>query len=146
MANPLVSQGTLNRLRASVTVPGNTALNITPAYMGKQFVTVTFEGNFDDLIPTATGGVTSPEPYVMANVSIGLLRTQSLSTSWLTQAKASSDIGNVSIFPDSSAFPEIDLVNCVIQHIDPGAYDGMDPVVRLTIRGIFYINNDLWTA
>lgn len=146
MANPLVSQGTLNRLRAAVTVPSYTNLNITPAYMGKQFVTVTFEGNFDDLIPTATGGVTSPEPYVMATVSVGLLRTQSLSTSWLTQSQTTSDIGNVSIFPDSSAFPEIDLVNCVIQHIDPGAYDGMDPVVRLTIRGIFYINNSLWTA
>lgn len=145
MANPLVAQGTLNRLRASVTVPGNSALNITPAYMSKQYVTVAFDGNFDNLIPTGTGGVTSPEPYVMATVSVGLLRTQSLSTTWLNQAKTYSDIGAVSIFSDSASFPEIDLVNCIIQHVDPGAYDGMDPVVRLTLSGIFYINNDLWT-
>jgi hypothetical protein len=144
MANPLIAQGTLNRLKSSVTIPGNSSLNITSSYMGKQFVTVTFDGDFDKLIETATGAVTSPEPYVMATVSISLLRTQGLSGAWLTQAKTTSDIGNVSIFPDSSVFPEIDLTNCVIQHIDPGAYDGMDPAVKLTLRGVFYINNNLW--
>lgn len=145
MANPLVPQGTLNRLRATVTIPGNTALNITPGYMSKQFVTVSFDGNFDNLIETATGGVTSPEPYVMATVTVGLLRTQSLSNDWMTQVKALSNLGNVSIFSDSTAFDEIDLVNTIVQHIDPGAFDGMDPVVRVTLRGIYYINNDLWT-
>jgi hypothetical protein len=144
MANPLIAQGTLNRLKSSVTIPGNSSLNITSSYMGKQFVTVTFDGDFDKLIETATGAVTSPEPYVMATVSISLLRTQGLSGAWVAQAQASSDIGNVSIFPDSAAFPEIDLVNCVIQHIDPGAYDGLDPAVKLTLRGVFYINNNNW--
>ncbi len=145
MATNLIAQGTLNRLKSSVVIASNSALNITSAYMGKSFVTVTFDGDFDRLIDTATGAVTSPEPYVAATVVVSLLRTQSLSTAWLTQAKTSSDLGNISIFPDSVAFSEIDLVNCVIQHIDPGAYDGLDPAVRLTLRGIFYINNNLWT-
>ena len=145
MATNLIAQGSLNRLKSSVVIASNSALNITSAYMGKSFVTVTFDGDFDRLIDTATGAVTSPEPYVAATVVVSLLRTQSLSTAWLTQAKTTSDLGNISIFPDSVAFPEIDLVNCVIQHIDPGAFDGLDPAVRLTLRGIFYINNNLWT-
>ena len=145
MANPLVAQGTLNRLRASVTIPGNSSLNITPPYMSKRFVTVTFDEDLDMLIPTATGGVTSPEPYVMATVTVGLLRTQSLATSWQNQALANSDIGGVSIFPDTTAYGEIDLVNCIIRHIDPGPYDGTNPEVTLTLRGIYYVNNNLWT-
>lgn len=147
MANPLVAQGTLNRLRASITIPGYPSLNITSSYMGKQFVTVTFDGAFDNLIPTATGAVTSPEPYVMATVSVGILRTQSLAAAWREKVNSLSDLGSVSIFPDvpTTTFKEIDLVNCIVKSIDPGAFDGMEPVVRLTIAGIFYINNDLWT-
>ena len=146
MATPLIQQGTLNRVLPSVIVPGNTALNITSNYMGKSFVTVTFDGDFDNLIHTATGAVTSPEPYVQATASVSILRTQSLSGAWLAQAQKLSDIGNVSIFSDTTAFPEIDLVNCIIKHIDPGAYDGTDPVVRLTLGGIFYVNSRVWSA
>lgn len=148
MANPLVAQGTLNRLKASVTLPSNSALNITSAYMSKRFVTVTFDGNFDNLIPTATGAVTSPEPYVMATVTVGLLRTQSLAAAWQNQALTLSDIGDVSIFPDvpTSTFKEIDLTNCIIRHMDPGPYDGTNPEVTLIIEGVYYINSNLWTV
>ena len=142
-----VAQGTLNRLKAAVVLPKNSSLNITSAYMGKSFVTVTFDHDFDNLIPTATGAVTSPEPYVLTTVTIGILRTQALSGAWLAQAQNLSDIGSVSIFPDTStsSFPEIDLSGCIIKHIDPGAFDGTDPVVKLTLGGTFYVNNSLWT-
>ena len=145
MANPFIAQGTLNRLKANVIVPAFPALNVSPSYMSKRFVSVSFDGDFDNLLPTATGGVTSPEPYVMATVTIGLLRTQALSAQWIKQAGDLSDIGKVSIFPDSSVFPEIDLDTCVIKRIDPGAYDGMNPEVLVTIHGIYYVNNKLWT-
>lgn len=143
---PFVQQGTLNRLRCSIIVPNISGLNITASYMGKSFATVTFNGQFAELIPTATGGVTSPEPYVMATISVGLLRTQALSASWVGQGQLQSAIGPVTIYPDSAAFPSISLDNCIIRDIEPGAYDGMDPVVRLTINGIFYLNSDLWSA
>ena len=146
MTNPLIPQGTLNRLKSSVVVSSNTALNITPAYMSKQFVSIAFEGSFDNTIATGTGTVTSPEPFVMATVTVGILRTQPLANAWKVQSETISDIGNVSVFPDvsTSNFSEYDLVNCVIQHIDPAAFDGLDPVVRVVIRGTYYINNNLW--
>ncbi len=145
MANPQIAQGTLNRLRCHVTIPGYTNLNNSPAYMGKSFAKVTFDGDFDKLIETATGAVTSPEPYVLATVEVGVLRTQALSAAWMAQAQNISDLGNVSIFPDSIVYPEIDLSNCVLRHLDPGAFDGTDPVVRLTLAGVLYVNNGLWT-
>lgn len=140
-----VSQGTLNRLRAHIVIPNFTSLNINPQNMSKEFVRVSFSGDYDMQIDTATGVVTSPEPYVMATIEVGILRTQALGQAWRTQAESLSDLGPVSVFPDTSAFSEYDFQTCVIRHIDPGAFDGNDPVIRLTIGGVYYINNSLWS-
>lgn len=142
--NPRVTQGTLNRVRCSVVLADHPSLNITSSYMGKSFAKITFEGDMVDQEETATGVVNSPNPYVMATVEVGILRTQSLSSSWLSQLQATGALGDCEIHSDTAAFPEITLHNAVIQHMDPGAYDGRDPVVRLTLRGVFYVNNDLW--
>ncbi|MDE1854690.1 MAG: hypothetical protein KGI38_13340, partial [Thaumarchaeota archaeon] len=61
-------------------------------------------------------------------------------TQWETQGS----IGSISVFSDTSAFAEFDLDTCVIQHFDPNAYDGEDPVSRLTLTGIYYINSAMW--
>lgn len=146
MANaPLVPQGTLNRVRCSIVVPNYTTLNITAPYMGRNFATITFEGDFTKLIGTGTGGVPSPEPYVMATISVGILRTQALASSWRTQWETQGSLGNVSIFSDTAAFAEFDLIDCVIQHFNPNAYDGEDPVSQLTLQGIYPINSALWS-
>lgn len=147
MANhPIVQQGTLNRLQASVIVPSYPALNVSSSYMGKNFVSVDFEGDFAQLINTATGAVTSPEPYVYANVTVDLLRTQALSGSWLTQGQTQSALGGLQIHPDTSAFSVISLVDTIIVNVTPGVFDGQDPVVRLNLRGVFYLNDNLWAA
>ena len=144
--HPLVQQGTLNRVRCSVVVPNFTNLNITSPYMGKSFARLAFEGDFAGLIGTATGAVSSTEPYVFGNITVGLLRTQALSGQWLQQVQQFSVIGPVTIYSDSAAFPPIPLDNCVVNQIDPGAFDGTDPVVRLVLRGVFYANSDLWNV
>ena len=145
MANPLIPQGTLNRVLTSMIVANFTNLNVISSNMGKTFAKLVFDGNFDEQIETATGIVTSPEPYVMAIVTVGILRTQSLAAAWLSQAQTISDIGSIALHSDTTTFGAIDLANCVIRNIDPGAYDGTDPVVKLTIRGTYYINNNLWS-
>lgn len=139
-----VSQGTLNRLRCQVMVPNFPALNITAPYMGKSFARISFQGKYNDLLPTATGAVTSPEPYVLATISVGLLRPQALSTAWLLQAQLLGDIGPVTIWSDTSVWPALTSYSTVIGDIDPGAYDGTDPVVRLTLDGVFPLNSTLW--
>jgi hypothetical protein len=143
-SNPLVPQGTLNRVRTSVVVPAYTNLNVSAPYMGKQMARLNFEGNFSDLIGTATGAVESDEPYVFATLAISLLRTQALASAWLSQVQAGSGVGDITSYSDSSAFDAITLNNCVVQSIDPGAWDGTDPVVRVTLRGTFIVNNNLW--
>lgn len=143
--NPLVAQGTLNRVRNHVASSSYPALNISAAYMGKTFARLEFEGSFNEQIGTGTGGVSSPEPYVWATITVGLLRTQALSQAWMDQAIAGGDIGDITAYADSAAFSAITLNGCVIRSIDPGAYDGTDPVVRLVLRGTFYLNNSMWS-
>ncbi len=142
--NPLVAQGTLNRVRCSVVIPGFTNLNITSSYMGKSFATIAFEGAYAEQIQTGTGVVVSPEPFVMATVTIGILRTQSLADAWLAQAQDTASIGSVTVHSDTAAFSAISLANAVIHDLEPGAFDGVDPVAKLTLRGVFYVNNSLW--
>lgn len=57
--NPLIAQGTLNRVRCSIVVPAYPNLNITSSYMGKNLATIEFEGEAVPQIPTATGVVDS---------------------------------------------------------------------------------------
>jgi hypothetical protein len=145
MANPYLTAGPLNRVRVHVVVAAFPTLNVTPQFMGKQFARIEFEGDWNQQIETATGVVNSPEPYVMATVTCGLLRSQALAANWLAQAQSTTILGDVTIYSDTSAFPAITLSNCGIRSIDPGAYDGTDPVVRLTLRGSFNINAALWS-
>lgn len=144
--NPLIPQGTLNRVRCHIVVPSFTALNITSSYMGRNFATIAFEGPFVEQIGTATGTVNSPEPYVYATVSVGILRTQSLATTWLAQVQSTGIIGDVVVHSDTSAFAAITISNAVVRDYEPGAYDGADPVVRLTLRGVYYPNNTMWNG
>ncbi|WP_181163843.1 hypothetical protein [Burkholderia gladioli] len=142
--NPLVSQGTLNRIRCSILVPNFTSLNITAPYMGKSFARIALEGDFTDQTGTATGLVNSPAPYVPATITVGILRTQALSSAWRAQWESNSVLGQVKINSDSAAFDAFTLYDTAIRHFDPNAFDGMDPVCMLVLRGSYPINNDLW--
>lgn len=145
MANPYLIAGPLNRVRCHVVISATPTLNIQSSYMGKSFAHIEFEGDFVQQIEVGTGVVNSPEPYVMASITVGLLRSQPLAASWLSQAQDTGVLGDVTIHSDTSAFPAITLNDTAIRSITPGAYDGTDPVVRLTLRGTFNINSALWS-
>jgi hypothetical protein len=142
--NPFIAQGNLSRLRTSITFGSYPALNIVSSNMGKSFAKLSFESPFTTQTETGTGIVNSPEPYVMANIAVGILRTQALGAAWLAQIQATSVLGQANIIPDTTTFPTITLQNTSITGFDPAAYDGIDPVIRMTIRGIYYPNQNLW--
>lgn len=142
--NPLIQQGTLNRLLTHVVCASLPQLNVSAEYMGKSQATYTFEETPVVQIGTATGIVNSPEPYVMGRITVSLLRTQGLAAAWLTQWQTQAIIGTVSGYPDSTVFPAITISNASITEFDPGVMDGNDPIVRLTLRGVAYPNSTLW--
>jgi hypothetical protein len=144
--NPLIAQGALNRVLTSIVVPSYPQLSAIAPNMSKSLVQLTFDGPFNDQIGTATGIVNSPLPYVMGQLVVSLLRSQLVSGLWIAQAQTQSILGTVTAYPDSPVFPAVSLTNCSITDIDPGAYDGQDPTVKITLKGVFYTNATLWSG
>lgn len=144
--NPLVQQGTLNRLRGSVVIPAASALNVTAGYLGKSGISLSLDGDVTQMIDTMTGLVTSPEPFIGASVTLHLLRTQALALAWRTQWENSGLLGQVTVHTDSAAMPHFDFQNCAIVRAPSMTFDGTSPEFMVELRGIYYINSSLWNG
>jgi hypothetical protein len=144
--NPLIDQGTLNRLRASVTIPNNPQLNVTPPFLGPNAISMTLEGEVTRNLPTLAGTVTSPEPYQMVTVTIQLLRSQALAALYKTQQETLSTIGPITVRPDASTLPDYVFQNCSISDTGPMTFNGGDPGYVITIKGYYPLNSSLWNV
>ncbi|MFM0503965.1 hypothetical protein [Paraburkholderia caffeinilytica] len=143
--NPGIARGVLNRVKCSVVVPSSPSLNIISANMGRSLARIAFEGQLVNQIPTGTGLVNSPEPFVIATITIALLRTQAIAAAWFSQILLDSNVEDATIYSDTSTFPPIALQSVVASHMDPGPFDGTSPDFQLVLRGALPINNRLWT-
>lgn len=147
MANPNVLQGTLNRLKSSVVIATSPELNVTPAFLGKEMVHLAPEGPVTTFIDTSTGVVTSPEPYQKITLTIHLLKTQALAPAYKARLQANSLLGDITVWPDVQTgvgLTNYQLSNCAIENVREMAFDGADAGWVVMIKGIYYINNDLW--
>ena len=142
--NPLINQGTLNRLRGSVVYASNATLNITAPYLAKEAISIAFDGDAGLLILTLTGGVTSPEPYQMATVTLHLLKSQSLADVYKTQIQTNVNVGDISIITDSAALSDYALVNCILKGVRDVTFDGVQPGFVVTLAGIYNVNSSLF--
>jgi hypothetical protein len=143
--NPLIAQGTLNRLRGSVVIPAFPALNVTAPFLGKEGIRVTIEGETTVYVPTMTGAVTSPEPYQMANIVMALLKTQGLAAAYKAQMELIATIGDITVTPDTSVLPIYNFTNCAIQSLRELNFAGDDAGFVITLRGYYNINSQLWS-
>lgn len=143
-SNPLIALGSLNRLRASVTIPGNTALNVTAPYLGKEGISISLEGEGTTYLPALTGAVPSPEPYQMVRVRIALLKTQGLAAQYKTQYENSTLIGDITIKSDTITLPVFLFTNCALVNVPDLKYNGESADFPVEIRGYYLINNSLW--
>lgn len=146
LGNPLITQGLLNRVLTNVVVTNFPALSVTAPFMSKSLAQLTFDAPAVDQIATATGIVNSPVPYVMGQLVVNILRSQSVASLFYAQWQADAVIGSVTAYSDSTTLPPFTLKNCSILDIDPGAFDGQDPTTKVTIKGVYYVNSDLWSG
>ena len=144
MANPIVPQGALNRLRASVTVTGFPGLNITASYLGKEGISLSFDGLITTPIETMVGVVPSPEPYQKVTVSAHLLKTQALANAWKQQLESLSLIGDITVRSDAATLDPYQLSNCYITNISPQKFAGDDAGWVISLGGVYYVNASLW--
>ena len=146
MANPQIQQGTLNRLLASVVYANFTQLNVTSGYLSREAISLAFDGDTSMLIPTMTGAVTSPEPYIFGTVTMHLLRTQALGNAYKTQIETNTTLGSVTVYPDTQVLSPFQLNNCVLMSIQEATFDGNQAGLVVRLRGVYNINSTLYAA
>lgn len=146
MANPLIAQGSLNRLKASVIWTSAPELNVTPSYLGAEGIRMSLEGNATTFINTQTGAVTSPEPYQALTVTMALLKTQSLAEQYKARMELNSLLGNGTVRPDvsSGGIGVYQITNAAIETVRELNFAGGDAGWVITVRGYYLINSSLW--
>lgn len=143
--NPLIDQGTLNRIRGSVQVPSFPQLNVTAPYLGKGGISLALQGEATEYIDTLTGAVTSPNVYQRVAVTINLLKTQNLAALYKAQMELLSLIGTLTVIPDASTLPNYTLQNGSIGNVRDMTFNGDDAGFVVTLGGFYIINNSLFS-
>jgi len=146
MASPLVAQGTLNRLRGSITFPLLPQLNITAPFLGEEGINLTPEGDIVETFGTMTGTVQSPAPYQMMVVEVELLKTQSFSDLFKQQLEQFATIGSFVVRPDAATLSPYQIQNGAIVQASPGRLNGKNVGFMVTFRGFYLVNSTLYNA
>lgn len=144
MANPLIVQGTLNRLRGSVVWNDFPQLNITAPFLGKEGIRLALEGESTVFLGTMTGAVTSPEPYMMVSLVLNLLKTQNLSDLYKKQMELLATIGDCTVRPDAATLSPYNLINMAIEGVRELSFNGEDAGYAVTCKGYYPVNSSLW--
>ena len=149
MANPIVPQGVLNRVIASISFPDFPGLNITASYLGREGISLSFEGAATTPIETMVGVVQSPEPYQRVAFAAHLLKTQALATNFKAQLESSTLLGDgVTIRPDvpTPGITPYQIDNVAINNVSTLKFDGTDAGWVIMFSGIYYINANLFNT
>lgn len=148
--NPLTAQGFLNLTQASVSIPGNTGLNVTASYLARAGIRLALEGEATRRIPSMTGVVISQQVYQDCRVTIALLKTQPLSALYKAQMETDTTLGNIVIRPDVSVggngLTPYPLNNASIQGVREQDYSGDDAAWVIELMGVYLINANLWAG
>jgi hypothetical protein len=139
-----VPQGTLSRLRGAVLWAAFPALNVTAPFLGPEGISLGFEGNMVDMPATLTGVVTSPAVFVMARVTMQLLKTQGLSDSYKQQWELDARLGDCTVRPDTTTLGPFQFSNCAIENVDTLLLNGSTPALLVRIMGQYQVNAALW--
>jgi hypothetical protein len=156
--NPNIQQGTLNRVKASVSIPLYPNLNVTPSYLGKEGISLALEGNAADYIGSMTGAVPSPVPYQIATLTVNLLKSQPFAQSYKLQFEDTVLIGDITVYPDvgvaapsgsgqggtAYGLQQYQLRNCVLETVANMSFAGEQATYVVTIKGYYEVNNAMF--
>lgn len=144
MPNPLIAQGTLNRVRPSVVWNNFSTLNITAPYLGKGGIKFTPQGEAVQYFQTMTGAVTSMEPYMGCEVTAVLLKSQSLANIYKQQMETNSILGDGTVRPDATPLGPYQIVNASIKTFHELDFSGQGPDIVFVFGGYYLINSALF--
>lgn len=143
-SNPMIPQGTLNRLRGSMNITGSPELNVTASFLAEAGITFQLEGATTEFINTMVGVVTSPQPFMMATCVVNILKTQGIAALYKARMESDARIGDFVVTPDAVTLPTYIINNAAIESVREMTFNGKDPGFSITLKGAYFINNDLW--
>lgn len=144
MASPNIPQGTLNRLRGSITWPSFPALQITAPFLGRDGIEVSFSGDIVQYIETMTGAVTSPEPYISVDMTVSLNRSQTFSDLFKRQIETNALLGDATVRTDAATLGVFVVINSSIKRLRPLRINGTDAGFVIEIGGYYQVNQNLF--
>jgi len=142
--NPNLIPGNLNRVRASVIVPGNETLNIPAQFQAKEGIVVAPQSAVVTQMQGMTTIVNSEEPYQLIQITVAVIKSLAISAQYLNAIQNSPVLGNITVVPDTSVMPKFSLINASIINWNQISMAGLQPDFTLVIQGQYNTSNDLW--
>lgn len=142
--NPNLIPGNLNRVRANVVVPGNTALNVPAQFQAKEGLVIAPQTAVVTQMQGLTTIVNSEEPYQLVQISIAVLKSIAISAAWIAQIQNSPTLGTVVLYPDTDQMAPFTLYNAAITNWNQISMAGLQADFTLMITGQFNTSADLW--
>ena len=143
MARDIV-KGFLNRAAVSMRVINEPTLNIYADQLSEEMISFSPQGAASDMLPTATGVIASPIPYMTVTIAFKIVKTSGLAQLYLNKLGSRTFFGDVELTTDSSALQKITINNVMLAGVDTVAMNGKDASVGFTLQGYLPINNDLF--
>lgn len=144
VGNPLVPQGLLNRILASVIWSDFPDLNVTASFLGEEMTRLSLNGPGATRIGTATGQVASPEPFIPVTLRINLLKSQVLADAYKRKMESSVMMGDCTVRPDAVTLSPYQLRNCSLGPVEPLEFNGKSAGWIISVDGYYLINSSLW--
>jgi prepilin-type processing-associated H-X9-DG protein len=140
MAQPYIIPGQLNRLRANVTFSQHPELQIISNYLTEAGISMTLEGEATNLLPAMMSLIASPAPYMRSTVTIALIRSIPMATTFKNLLETDTVLGQMSIFPDTDQLQSFLIWNAALESVRELAMAGREASMVVTCVGYYMTN------
>ena len=138
--------GNLNKAIVAIRFSQFPQLNITADALDEGMLSVSTQGEITSMLPTATGMIGSPNPYIAHAISFKVVKTNPLAQQLKNQIRLSSILGDLEITADASTLDRETYFNSFVQTYDTWTYNGKEPAIGFTIMCYEAINNSMYGA
>jgi len=139
-----IVKGFLNRAAVALNVTEDPTLNINADDLDESMISYAPQGTASDMLPTATGVIASPVPFMAITISFKLVKTSAVCQRYLAKLGSSTFFGPCVLTPDASNLPKITVQNVMMATQESTTFSGKEPAIGFTLQGYIAINNDLF--
>lgn len=144
-SNPLVAQGYVNRLLASISWTTLPSLNVVASFLMPGGINITLEGAGTGRLPAMVSVIPSPEPYQVAMVTVNLVKTTPLAQLYKAQYELNTMVSDCTIRPDipvgAPGVTPYPLSNCALENVSELTFNGSTAGWQISYFGTYYINS-----